>query len=104
VEEHNVYFERHEEVSNRLRFDHQGYAALSLVGYPLEHWNRPHIRASVGGVVNPMELAEFCMSGREFISVLVVCKYERFSRIPQDLNVKNSDGLYTVVTVRRIRR
>jgi hypothetical protein len=37
LEEHSVYFERHEEAPNRRRFVHDGYVALGLVGFPLEH-------------------------------------------------------------------
>ncbi|XBJ19613.1 hypothetical protein VPH35_010567 [Triticum aestivum] len=104
VQEHNVYFERHEEDPNRLLFTHRGYAALALVGYPVEHWNRPHIHTSVGGMGNPMEISEICLSGGDYTAVLMVIKYERYLAIPQDLNVKNSDGLYAVVEVQRVRR
>jgi hypothetical protein len=55
-------------------------------------------------MANPMEVAELCMTGREFISVVTVAKYEHFACIPQDLNVKNADGVFTVIPVRRLRR
>jgi hypothetical protein len=43
VLEHSVYFERHEEAPNRLRFTHAGYAALALVRFPFDHWTVPRI-------------------------------------------------------------
>ncbi|CAM0942719.1 unnamed protein product [Alopecurus aequalis] len=59
---------------------------------------------SVGGLGNPMEVAHICLSGRHYIAVLVVCKYEVAQNIPAELDVKNSDGAMTTVEVRRVRQ
>ena len=104
VDEHSVYFERHEEAPNRAHFVHVGFAAVELVAFPLEHWTRPRIRHSIGGIGNPMEVANICMSGRNFISVLVVVKFEAARDIPAELDVKNSNGTMTICDVRRVRQ
>ncbi|KAM0846258.1 hypothetical protein ACQ4PT_055790 [Festuca glaucescens] len=104
VLEHSVYFERHEEAPNRLRFTHAGYAALALMRFPFDQWTEPRIQGSVGSMGNPMEFTQVCMSGRSYAAVMLVIKYENYFRIPQDLDVKNADGDYTVVEVQRIRR
>jgi hypothetical protein len=92
VLEHSVYFEQHEELPNHLRFTHAGYAALAMVRFPFDHWTVPCIQGSVGQMGNPMEIAQVCMSGRSYVAVMLVIKYENYFRIPQDLDVKNADG------------
>ncbi|CAM0945467.1 unnamed protein product [Alopecurus aequalis] len=102
--EHTVYFERHEEAPNRGHFLDAGYATLSLVAYPFEFWNRGHIRTSVVEVGNPMEVAEVCMTGADYQSVLVVCKLEFAASIPGEFDIKNGDGLMTTVEVDCVRQ
>jgi hypothetical protein len=102
-QEHTVWFEHHEHAENRSCFEHRGFVSLSLVGYPVENWNRRHIQCTVSGSSNPSQIEEFCLTGAEFTAVVIMGKYDDYHAIPDELHVKRHDGVITFVDVFRVR-
>jgi hypothetical protein len=97
----SVHFERHDETDNRFLFEHETIAALSITEFPLEHWNRHHITHSSAPYANPHAIDPICLTGLDFLAVLVLVKAETISDIPLNLTVKNhcSNGSIANVSI-----
>jgi hypothetical protein len=92
---HEIKLERPEDGENRFAWAYTSYAQVSVMGFPLEHWNKGGIRTAFRSVGSVCCIDPLCLNELDFAAVRLVLRLEQAMDVPRTLLLRDFDGELT---------